>query len=140
MFDRRALLEASCAALAVARGGDGAAASPGGAAARAQTHLDLGELASSFRILDLDADPDRGNITGAQIVRLEASGQTEDLAPRRRASAPRITSALAPRSTSPRPTRSTPRTRATASAATRPPTAACSPAPAMSRTSESTTR
>ena len=140
MFDRRALSAvalASCAPLALACGGDGGAANPGGAGgagagdasstrasgqgtstghgtgggaptststttSSASTgaggalpgrgfpvgapwvsfyggvqHLDLGTLASSFRIINLDADPDGGNITNAQIVTLQANGQNK---------------------------------------------------------------
>jgi cysteinyl-tRNA synthetase len=37
--------------------------------------LDLAKLASSFRIINLDADPDGANFTAAQILELRAGGQ-----------------------------------------------------------------
>ena len=37
-------------------------------------HLDLARVASTFRLIDIDADPDQGNVTPAQIATLKADG------------------------------------------------------------------
>ncbi|QBC33031.1 endo alpha-1,4 polygalactosaminidase [Pandoraea sp. XY-2] len=37
-------------------------------------HLDLARMASTFRLIDIDADPDQGNVTPAQIATLKADG------------------------------------------------------------------